>query len=561
MTGYFKKNKIHFPGGARNINRGALGRLYDIKQYLPFLLVISVFSCGNDRDLLDRRQDGFIRAARNGSPANEALERCNRYVHGWLRHADPQTGLIPRNLSGGKDIWNAGDAAADNYPFMVLTCALTDRDLFEGRMLDMLKSEIRRTSRLGALPDTWSFKTQDFTRAVVDTAAIIFGASEYIKDGLLPLTEWLGPSPWAGRMTAILDDIWTYAPVRTPYGKIPSKNREVNGEMLQVLSRVYHMTGEEKYLEYAIRLGDYYLHDHNPARSHHLRLRDHGCEILSGLTELYAAVHFARVEKKKTYQAPLYELLDRVLEVGRNPHGLFYNTINPLTGEHDPGLCDTWGYNLNGYYTVYLLDGVAAYRDAVVLALSNLHHYPDYDWENGSADGDADAVEGALNLYNRERVETAAQWIDAQIQIMWSKQQKNGVIEGWHGDGNFARTSLMYALWKSAGVTLRPWRKDMVLGAHVDESGVFLSLKSGNAWHGKIFFDTARHREYFDFSLDYPRINQFPEWFTVEPGKRYHIISDGEWTRMSPTGEQLLNGMPVAIPPQTEIRFLVRELL
>ena len=42
--------------------------------------------------------------------------------------ADPVTGLIPRNINDkpSKDIWNAKDCAADNYPFMVLTAALLD---------------------------------------------------------------------------------------------------------------------------------------------------------------------------------------------------------------------------------------------------------------------------------------------------------------------------------------------------------------------------------------------------------------------------------------------------
>ena len=38
--------------------------------------------------------------------------------------------------------------------------------------------------------------------------------------------------------------------------------------------------------------------------------------------------------------------------------------------------------------------------------------------------------------------------------MMWDMQSPDGIIEGWHGDGNFVRTSLMFALWKSQGVTV-----------------------------------------------------------------------------------------------------------
>ena len=56
----------------------------------------------------------FSRALENGRLANEGFTRCNDFVKGWLRHADPATGLIPRNLSKDTDIWNAADSAADN---------------------------------------------------------------------------------------------------------------------------------------------------------------------------------------------------------------------------------------------------------------------------------------------------------------------------------------------------------------------------------------------------------------------------------------------------------------
>jgi len=63
----------------------------------------------------------FRTALQNGTLANEGFRRCRNFVAGWLKHADPKTGLIPRNISRDKDIWNAKDSAADNYPFMVLT--------------------------------------------------------------------------------------------------------------------------------------------------------------------------------------------------------------------------------------------------------------------------------------------------------------------------------------------------------------------------------------------------------------------------------------------------------
>ena len=39
---------------------------------------------------------------------------------------------------------------------------------------------------------------------------VIFGASEYIKDGLIPLNELIGQSPWQDRMMELLDELHLY---------------------------------------------------------------------------------------------------------------------------------------------------------------------------------------------------------------------------------------------------------------------------------------------------------------------------------------------------------------
>lgn len=112
-----------------------------------------------------------------------------------MTKADRTTGLIPRGLRGPW-IWSGHDAAADCYPFMVLSAALTDKASFFGRCLDMLNTERTLTARLGRLPDIWDLKRQSFYYTEPNLARIQFGASEYVKDGLIAITEWLGPSPW-----------------------------------------------------------------------------------------------------------------------------------------------------------------------------------------------------------------------------------------------------------------------------------------------------------------------------------------------------------------------------
>ena len=344
--------------------------------------------------------------------------------------------------------------------------------------------------------------------------------------------------------------------------------------MLQALSRIYWMTGDRKYLQWAIRLGDYYLlGDHHPTRPSRasgsfkrpngngtrLSLDDHGCEAISGLCELYAAVHAAAPGKKKACERAIHDLLDRILEIGRTPHGLFYDWVNVKTGQHARGLTDNWGYNLNGVYTVYLIDRTPDYRQAVIKALGGLReHYIDYRWEGGIADGYADSIEGGINLYNREPVASAVDWIDSEIKDMWRKQRPDGVIEGWHGDGNSARTAIMYALYKTRGVTARPWRKDLRFGTSESRGMQCISVFADQPWRGALLFDRPRHKVQMHLPVDYPRINQFPEWFTVEAEKRYVVSDLTEGTRRTCTGRQLAEGLRVELGGGVEKRLTVR---
>ncbi|MCD6304536.1 MAG: hypothetical protein J7M21_06200 [Planctomycetes bacterium] len=503
----------------------------------------------------------FRLAERYGRQANEMYFRSRRLVAGWLAHADPATGLLPRRIYGrDSHIWNAKDCAADLYPFLVLTCALSDRDMFNGRMREILRTEIKLTCRIDRMPDTYSFTKKGFASEKVNLASIMFGSSEYVKDGLMPLTEWLGASPWCDRMLGILDDMWKHAPVETPFGRIVSTNFEVNGEMLQVLPRVYWMTGRKKYLQWALRLGDYYLlGGHHPTRDMpRLSLDDHGCEAISGLCELYAALRFAMPDKAKTYRRPLYEMLDTILAKGRTAHGLFWDWFEPATGRHAATLTDNWGYDLNGFYTVYMVDKTPAYRQAVVEALGSLaKYYMDYKWERGGADGYADSVEGAINLYNRVPVASAVAWIDAGIRKMWRRQKADGIVEGWYGDGNSARTAIMYALMKAQGITCRPWRKDLRLGAVRTGGKVYVSLYAAEPWSGRLVFDRPRHKVQLHLPIDYPRINQFPEWFTVEAAASYRVTDVTAGKEATLTGRQLAEGMAASLPGGLERRLII----
>ena len=254
------------------------------------ILIVSLIGNSPANESVDSaKEQRFLQEAEHSAMANEGLVRSQNLLHDWLYFTDPATGLIPRNLYDESDIWNTKDAAADNFPFLYITSFFTDPDLFEGKMLDMLMTEAALTSRMGRIPDDYSFSKQD-----------------YLHPGI--------------EMERIFQN--------------PVRSREVYGEIRQLLSRVYWIEEDEKYLDFVIHIGDYLLGDHHPTRDFpRLRLRDHCGEIIAGLSELYATLHHARPEKAREYREPLYEMLDRVLEVGLTRAGkkAGSESIKPMT--------------------------------------------------------------------------------------------------------------------------------------------------------------------------------------------------------------------------------------
>ncbi len=520
-------------------------------------VLIFVFVAGLFISAAADSETAWKQAEENAAESQRAIRFCRRFAQGWLVHADPRSGLIPRNLTTSP-FWNAEDAAADNYPFIALTAQVLDDSHLKQITEAMLAREEKLTSRLDSLPDDFLFATQQFRTEEPNPDEIVFGAAEYAKDGLMPISEWLGPSPWYERMQNLVRDVFKHAAYQTPGGPIPSFDVEVAGDLLQVTSRLYWMSGAEDYKTWAFRLADEFLLHSNLLEKDNLRLRDHGSEIIGGLSEACALASREDPARWRRYRPRMRAILDRVLEIGTNPDGLLFNAVNPRTGEVlNTGLADTWGYVYNAYLTIATIDDEPRYREAAERALSNISKHLDYDWENGSADGYADSIESAINLLNRIPSESAAGWVDRSMEFLFSKQRPDGIIEGWHGDGNSARTALLWALSKTQGISASPWRDDLRLGAvRLPDGTVRVFLAADWPWTGKLRFDRVRHRDRLYLPFDYPRINQFPEWYPVDPTQNYEIrVGDDPAEVVDGTA---LYGYPLTLKAGEPLRLTVK---
>ena len=533
--------------------------------FLSFCLLLCVIPV--------QAQDAWQTARVHAGQANEAFLRSELNTAAWLRYVDPISKLLPDNFRS--PIYTPENYAADNYPFMICTSYITRPERLTGIFRTQLQQEMQLTTLPGGLPTWFNLETQ---MTVPAKRSGIFSGSEYVKDGLVAICELIGDSPWYDRSVQLIDAVMKHAATPSKRGMLPDPGCEVNGEMLQVLTRFYWKTRDAKYLVMAVRIGDAYCYDQLPNSGYVpiyewdfmtntgeriARLNDHGTEIIGGLTLLYATLKIVAPEKAETYYEPLSKMLKTVAEVGFNEDGMMKHTFNLDTGEIlRPGYTDNWGYNYMAWLNFAMATGDRQWEQPVRHALKNLHKYRNYRWEHRgetgqSHDGYADSIEGAMNLLNRVDVPAAWDWVDSEMQVMYGFQQEDGRIESWHGDGNFSRTALMYGLYKTQGVRLSNWHPGLQFGAVRDGDKLYLHLESDSDWHGTVQFDYARHNKMWSLPHNWPRLNEFPEWYTLEPMIWYRIHENDGVESVRQLGAHMVEGIPMSLRAGVPVRWMV----
>ena len=141
----------------------------------------------------------------------------------------------------------------------------------------------------------------------------------------------------------------------------------------------------------------------------------------------------------------------------------------------------------------------------------------------------------------------ARDWIESEMRTLIAFQQPDGTVERWYGDGNWARTLLLYAMWKTQGCFLEGWREGVKLGAAREGDRLFVSLDGPPGYRDRLHFDHARHRRDLNFGRDYVRLNEWPEWFVVDETTLYRVV-DGQGRESVRTGSELAGGIEVAAP-------------
>ena len=92
---------------------------------------------------------------------------------------------------------------------------------------------------------------------------------------------------------------------------------------------------------------------------------------------------------------------------------------------------------------------------------------------------------------------------------------------------------------QSEGVRPDPWRRGLGVGAIREGASLKLYITAP----ARLQFDYARHRRVMNFKHNYVRLNEFPEWFTVDENRLYSLSRAGGSAVITRLGSELIEGI------------------
>jgi hypothetical protein len=513
----------------------------------------------------------------------EAIQRARAVHDAWMRLRSRATGLFPQSTT--RNEWNYNNTAADLFCFLWITAIRT-----AAPSLPDLQATLEAEARLAPPGELCGPVRWDDAKPIPsDENDRMFGTSEYAKDGLLSLIEATGDDRALARLHELARTIIARSHHKAPRGPIPSIESEVNGNMLQVFSRLGCEPDGRTFADAAARIADAVIDAMLPA-NHGLpahafdyettrplltttRLRDHGSEIIPGLAEAHAlAVTLSQDpiwrERANRWRPPLLAMFDRILTTAVDRNGLLVSAIDPANGRHiDPAPNDNWGYVLSGALLMteaLRRDGDAEpERAAALLAridaiASAVARTSGLQWEPGTHDGYADTIESALYIA-AHRPSTARElipWAHSQIGIMFAMQQRDGFIGRTYLDGNFIRTAFLYADMCSGGWSVSPPDPRVSVGFARDEAGkACIVISAIRAYQGALVGPKPWSAHIPRLPWDWPRLNSWPRWCAIEG---IASVDSTAGLASTPTIQSLRNGLPLKLDPGSHITITLR---
>ena len=369
--------------------------------------------------------------------------------------------------------WNYRDTAADCYPFYVWAAYFTDQQVLDTVMIDALEAEQRLCNHLDRIPVSYDMDAGP--KIEMDFDAMIFGASEYAKDGLVPIVEITGRDyPWFQRMQEIVDDIFKHAPYETLRQDSLHERRGQRRPAADPAAAVFHDGRAE-----VSRLGAPPGRLLSVARRVRAdaavgpRLRDHrrtGPAVCGG--------PHGRSGEGATSTGPTWSTCStRCCGAARIPTASSSATCRS-TGPHDnvddsatAGATISWVFST----TTWPWAPAATRGDPQADDESAQAALLKFNWDHGSRDNVADSVEGGLYLLRRFPVPEAFVWADREIATLLVDHADPERLWGVHKlEANTVRTVLIHTMLHTRNTIARPWQQGLQLGAAPCGEGICL---------------------------------------------------------------------------------------
>ncbi|MFB3825788.1 MAG: hypothetical protein ACE15B_03430 [Bryobacteraceae bacterium] len=475
-----------------------------------------------------------------------------RLLKGWYEFKrDPGTGLYSRGR-----VWEYANEAADHYGSMVPIAYFVDTPAIAkgGTLHRTLATSIALCSTASGIPAPYDLRKKvKLDPGPGQEGKLAFGASEWCKDGLMRIVESIGiENDWYRELARLTTALMVWMERGgLEHGVSQRDITEIHGNMLQTLGRLYAMSGDEKYLRWAEGIADQYLLADPIQKIRKVGLTDHGNEAVVGLGEIFALECQLKRPRARQYQPALRNLLDRILEAGRDPaNGFWYFAVDLATGEKEihPTLKmpHAWGYI---YFACENYDrgtGEDRYRAAIEKPVFwFLRNRPIWQhWDNWS-----DSYESMIILWKRypewPRVFSWLQFMTERHRSCWMEEY--GPYSGDHDDGSTGRRLVLHMNLASRGVRTIPYIEKLRLGAFEKNGELYLHAEADVPWSGRLCFDWPRS-EHKAAKIDWARINETQEWYTVRPQLRYKVTVDGA-APVTVSGRELISGFPLALKP------------
>ncbi len=167
----------------------------------------------------------------------------------------------------------------------------------------------------------------------------------------------------------------------------------------------------------------------------------------------------------------------------------------------------------------------------------------------GNWDDWSDSYESMIGLWKHypelPRVFGWLQFMTERHRSGWMEEY--GPFSGDHFDGSTMRRLALHMNLALQGVRTIPYTEKLRLGGFEKNGQLFLHAESEAPWTGRLCFDWPRS-EYKAAKIDWARINEMQEWYTVRPQLRYDVAVDGE-RPITLSGKQLIDGFPIELKP------------